>query len=109
MTATLSLEAPQATADAVYVRRRLVAGVVLVVLGAILWTLATWATDSSVGVTTAGADTTGSGEVYIVQPGDSLWSIATEMATEGDVRNTVDRLAAANGGSDIAVGQRLER
>ncbi len=108
MTATTSFRTCPASAGAVYAQRRLVAGALLVLLGAVLWTLATWATDSSVGVTSAGADATGSEQMYIVQPGDTLWSIAAELNTNGDVRDTVDRIAAENGGSAIAVGQRLQ-
>jgi hypothetical protein len=49
----------------------------------------------------AGADT------VLVQPGDTLWSIAAGLEGGGDVRATVDRLAVLNGGSDLQVGQRL--
>ena len=33
----------------------------------------------------------------VVQPGDTLWSIAAAVAPEVDVRITVDRLVALNG------------
>jgi hypothetical protein len=36
-----------------------------------------------------------------------LWSIATAIDSDGDPRDTVDRLSALNGGSSISVGQRL--
>jgi LysM repeat protein len=49
----------------------------------------------------------GSGELYIVQPGDTLWSIAAGIDSDSDVRDTVDYLADTNGGSSILVGQRL--
>ncbi len=45
--------------------------------------------------------------VYVVQPGDTLWSIAGGLAPDRDRRAAVDRLAAANGGADLLVGQRL--
>ena len=45
---------------------------------------------------------------YVVQPGDTLWSIATRLDPQGDPRPVVDRLAAANGGSTILVGQRID-
>jgi LysM domain len=47
------------------------------------------------------------GEAYIVQPGDTLWSIATEVAPDEDPRVVVDALRAANGGPDLEVGERL--
>lgn len=47
------------------------------------------------------------GETYIVQPGDTLWSIATEVAPDEDPRVVVDALRAANGGPDLEVGERL--
>ncbi|HJR25020.1 MAG TPA: LysM peptidoglycan-binding domain-containing protein, partial [Acidimicrobiales bacterium] len=44
---------------------------------------------------------------WIVQPGDTLWSIATELAPDADPRATVDRLVDANGDDPLEVGQRL--
>ncbi|MGH9188157.1 MAG: LysM peptidoglycan-binding domain-containing protein [Acidimicrobiales bacterium] len=44
---------------------------------------------------------------YVVQPGDTLWSIARAVAPEGDVRIVVDQLADLNGGAGLRVGQRL--
>jgi Tfp pilus assembly protein FimV len=46
-------------------------------------------------------------ETYVVQPGDSLWSIAAAIAPDSDPRPVVDALRAANGGPDLQVGQRL--
>jgi hypothetical protein len=43
----------------------------------------------------------------VVQPGDTLWSIARELQPEGDVRPLVDRLASRLGGSSLTVGQRI--
>ena len=37
----------------------------------------------------------------VVQPGDTLWSIAAAVAPDVDVRITVDRLVALNGSSPI--------
>ena len=44
---------------------------------------------------------------YVVQPGDTLWSVARRLDPRGDVRITVARLADANGGTSLQVGQRL--
>jgi len=45
--------------------------------------------------------------VHIVQPGDTLWSIASSIARHEDVRATVDRLVDLNGSAPLEVGQRL--
>jgi nucleoid-associated protein YgaU len=44
---------------------------------------------------------------YLVQPGDTLWSIARKLQPEGDVRALVHQLVDANGGADLEVGQRV--
>ena len=47
-------------------------------------------------------------EIYVVQPGDTLWEIAGELAVPGeDVRPLVDQLQEVAGGSRLEVGQRL--
>ena len=40
----------------------------------------------------------------VVQPGDTLWSIAADVAPDADVRITVDQLVALNGASPIVAG-----
>jgi Tfp pilus assembly protein FimV len=47
------------------------------------------------------------GSVYVVQPGDTLWSIARELRPTGDPRAEVDRLTDLNGTAALQVGQRL--
>ncbi|HET6949419.1 MAG TPA: LysM domain-containing protein [Acidimicrobiales bacterium] len=47
------------------------------------------------------------GGVYVVQPGDTMWSIATQVAPDDDPRAVVDALRDANGGSDLQVGEHL--
>jgi nucleoid-associated protein YgaU len=49
-----------------------------------------------------------SGTEYVVQPGDTLWSIAARLAPDEDPRAVVDALRAANGGADLQVGDRLD-
>jgi hypothetical protein len=49
----------------------------------------------------------GPAAVHVVQPGDTLWSIAGHIAPDTDVRITVDRLVELNGGAALVVGQRL--
>ena len=44
---------------------------------------------------------------YVVEPGDTLWSIARRLQPAGDVRDLVRSLVAANGGAEVDVGDRL--
>jgi hypothetical protein len=43
---------------------------------------------------------------YVVQSGDTLWSIASSL-TDGSIRSYVKKLAALNGGESVRIGQRL--
>jgi nucleoid-associated protein YgaU len=43
----------------------------------------------------------------VVQPGDTVWSIARSLAGDGDVRPVVDALVDVNGGAALEVGERL--
>lgn len=45
---------------------------------------------------------------YVVQPGDTLWSIATRFAPDADPRPLVGRLAASHGDTQIRIGDRLD-
>ncbi len=47
------------------------------------------------------------GQPYVVQPGDSMWSIATRVVPYGETSSFVDRMVELNGGPTLAVGQRL--
>lgn len=47
------------------------------------------------------------GDVYVVQPGDTLWSIAQRIAPGEDPRPVVAALKAANGDVDLEPGDRL--
>jgi LysM domain len=47
------------------------------------------------------------GQEYVVQPGDTMWSIAAEIAPDRDPRAVVDALREANGGPELEVGDRL--
>jgi LysM domain len=98
-------------------RRRLIALVAAVVLtaGLAVAVQAIAQAASSVGPSApepieaeaAGSPRPVDGEVYVVQPGDTLWSIATELAPESDPRPVVDALRAANGGPELQAGARL--
>ncbi len=45
--------------------------------------------------------------VHVVQPGDTLWALARRLQPTGDVRPLVDRMVELNGGSSLEVGQRI--
>jgi hypothetical protein len=47
------------------------------------------------------------GLVLVVQPGDTLWSIAQRLDPGRDPRPLVDALARANGGTALQAGQRI--
>ena len=90
-----------------YLQRRLFVGLLLIIVGALFWTAISLVV--GVGEKQVGADLTSNAprEIYIVAPGDTLWSIASAIDADGDPRDTVDRLAGLNGGSSIYIGQRL--
>ena len=108
--------------QAVYRRRRLVVAVVAVALLTVSLLLASAAAARIAGGVpssaaggpspTSAAASSAAGvaapPTVVVQPGDTLWSIAAAVAPGTDVRVTVDRLVALNGGSPIVVGQQLE-
>ncbi|MDQ3757360.1 MAG: LysM domain-containing protein [Actinomycetota bacterium] len=45
--------------------------------------------------------------VHIVQPGDTLWTIARSLQPSGDVRRLVDALAAQRHGAALQIGERI--
>jgi hypothetical protein len=48
------------------------------------------------------------GGTYVVQPGDSLWSIALRLKPGDDPRPVVDELSRRAGGAALRPGQRLD-
>jgi Tfp pilus assembly protein FimV len=108
---------PRALPDrATRVRRRrlaaLVAALVLAVAIAASVQLVTWLADVAGSPAPEALDTATAepvaGQVYVVQPGDTLWSIAAEIAPDRDPRAVVGALREANGGgAALEVGQRL--
>lgn len=109
-------------APATYLRRQIVALALLLAVavavsvgvGAV-WSAVTTAAPASAVAEPAGvapvvvAPVAAGTPTHVVQPGETLWSIATEIQPEGDVRPLVDKLMERNGGSaTLAAGQRLD-
>ena len=95
--------------QAVYRRRRLAAlALVAVVLVAALLLVNAVVARTAGGGTPIPVAGTSASSVHVVQPGDTLWSIARGLGANTDVRLVVDRLVDLNGGAPLQVGQRLE-
>lgn len=97
----------------VYLRRRIVVGLLAVLLAVAaclgIRSMATRgdgaAPVSAVTPSAGGAFIVNDG-VYVVQSGDTLWSIASSL-TDGNIRDYVSDLISLNGGASIDIGQRL--
>lgn len=75
------------------------------VVAAVLLALAYLATSAP---TTPGATgTPATLDAHVVSEGETLWSIAQEIAPAGEAATYVERLADANGGATVVVGQAL--
>jgi LysM repeat protein len=88
----------------VYVRRRLLVGLVLLTV-----VFGVWFSAGSVLANRGGAPASTAAVrpaiSYVVQPGDTLWSIAERFHGAGDQATYVDLLVRVNGGTIIQVGQ----
>ena len=104
---------PQKTSTSVQSRKRqygirkLVAGIILSIIGALVWTVLAHVAGLDNDIVGADISPNAPQEIYVVQSGDTLWSIAMSFDTDGDPRDTIDRLAELNGGSNLYIGQRL--
>ena len=98
----------------VYWRRRLVVALGLVSVLVVAW-------QAAVGVTALFADPAPdvvpapavaappfTGSTYVVQPGDTLWSIAGRVAPDRDPRPVVDELSHWLGGAPVRPGQPID-
>ncbi|HAP75919.1 MAG TPA: hypothetical protein DCR14_07530 [Acidimicrobiaceae bacterium] len=88
----------------VYVRRRVVAALVFVVVALTVW-FGAGQVLANRGGAPASTPTVRPAASYVVQPGDTMWSIAAVHHGAGSHSDYVDALIAANGGADLAVGQ----
>jgi LysM domain len=107
-----------APTPAVYRRRRLVVavGLVVAVVMAVLVLRAVLAGLGGGSLSTAGSSGAGlagagpipaAAHVHVVQPGDTLWSIAQASARAGDPRPIVDQLQQQLDGRPLRAGERL--
>ena len=101
--------APRALQPAVYRRRRNLA---VLVVGLVVFCLVLVGSEllgrlhGMPGSTPVGA--VGKQTVYVVQPGDTLWEIASRMKPPGrDIRHTVDQLTTIVGTPVLQPGQRI--
>lgn len=99
------LDRPARLPDAVYRRRRLaVAGALLVLVA-----LASMLLPELASGRTAVDRAEPIGRVSVtVSPGDTIWSIASDLAPGDDPRPVVDAIVEANGGATLVPGQRLD-
>jgi nucleoid-associated protein YgaU len=97
----------------VYRRRRVGAALVLVSLVLVAYLAvaglrATMSAASAPSAVSGSAAAAGAGSrVYVVQPGDTLWTIARSLHPHGDIRPVVDALERRAGGADLVPGQRV--
>jgi nucleoid-associated protein YgaU len=79
------------------------------VIAAILFVAASWLDGGAAVPTQARPQPIAAGEqtIYVVQPGDTLWSIARRLDADGDVRATVDALVERHGSAVVDVGDRI--
>ena len=87
--------------------RRVVGGTILSIIGALVWTILAHVAGLNNDIVGADISPNAPQEIYVVQSGDTLWSIAMTFDADGDPRDTIDRLAELNGGSNLYIGQRL--
>jgi len=97
---------------AVYRRRRITALLVVALVGLVVALAVVGAgallARPSVGAPAAPAAVSGTtAAAYVVQPGDTLWSIARSLHPHGDLRPVVDRLEARAGGATLVPGERI--
>jgi len=101
---------PRTTARAAAVRRRhVLLGFVAVV--AVVLLAVPWGGRGSAGLASPGPAPVGAvlaaHATYVVQRGDTLWSIAERLDPQGDPRALMTKLGAQVGGTTLRPGERL--
>jgi hypothetical protein len=100
-------EARRRCTPQVYRRRRAVAlgALALVVVGA--WALVRSVVAADAATTVLPAIPATAAPVWVVHPGDTLWSIALASGDRGDIRPLVDELSAEVHDQPLQVGERI--
>ncbi len=88
----------------VYIRRRLLVSMVVAVTLLVLW-FGAGNVLANRGGAPASTPTVRPVATHVVQPGDTLWSIAESNHGQASLTAYVDTLVAANGGTRLEVGQ----
>lgn len=94
---------PHRRTSAAVRRRRLLFGVTALIVVGLAFPVGGTVRPTVGGPSLAGAI----GKVYTVQPGDTLWSIATRIDPAADPRPLVSRMAAETGSDTVYPGERL--
>jgi len=101
---------PRAAARAAALRRRHVL-LAVVAVGLLVALAVPWAGKGSDALSAPGPVATGTAlsphTVYVVQRGDTLWSIAERLDPQGDPRPVMTALSAEAGGDTVRPGERL--
>lgn len=92
---------------AVYVRRRVVAGLLLFVAVMAAWLALAGAPAGNATGTSPLTPAAAPARTVVAQPGDTLWSIAVRHAGGRSTAAYADALVAANGGTRIDAGQQI--
>ena len=94
---------PQGVSAGTYWRRRLA-----VLLGVLIVVLAAGQAGAALGSSPLAAPARPPSVVrYVVQPGDSLWTVAGHVAPDADPRPVMDAIADARGGDELQVGETI--
>ena len=96
--------AEQRPATQVFVRRRLMVAMVFIAVVVAL-SVGAGSVLANRGGAPASTSAVRPATTYVVQPGDTIWSIAQRFHGEGSQMRYVDALVAINGGSALQVGQ----
>ena len=96
---------------AVAVRRRQAVVLGLIAAAAVVALILPWGGAGGRPLATSGSAPTGGAllahQDYVVQPGDTLWTIASRLDPRGDPRPLVDAMTAEIGGGTLVSGERI--